>query len=87
MAEANCYDRWHSMNWGTTFAKIPKIILNNNLKLLLSICIFYNTCQNTFPALQNAFAKCELWTANWNPGWRVAVGQAVMNTLCLFCGF
>ena len=60
MAEANCYDRWHSMNWGTTFAKIPKIILNNNLKLLLPIYIFYNTSQNTFSTFQNATAKCEL---------------------------
>ena len=60
MAEANCYDRWHGMNQGTTFAKIPKIILNNNLKLLMPIIIFYDTCQNTFSTFQKAFAKWEL---------------------------
>ena len=87
MAESNCYDRWHDMNQGTAFAKIPKTIVNNNLKLLLPICIFYSRCQNTFSTFQDAFAKCELSPANWNPGWRVAVGQAVMNTQCLFCGF
>ena len=57
MAEANCYDRWHGMNQGTTFAKMPKIILNNNLRLLLLICIFYDTSQNTFSTFQNAFAR------------------------------
>ena len=41
--------------------------------------MFYDTCQSTLAVFQNAFSKCELQTDNWKPGWRVTVGQAVIN--------
>ena len=58
---------------------MPKIILNSSLKLLLPIFMFYDTCQSTLAVFQNVFSKCELQTDNWKPGWRVTVGQAVIN--------